>query len=101
MLATFQNRLLIQDSSYQSPRVMYSHGRRLNIKVYIDYIPKEKSPTGVDWQISMEGDKATIREVMSNITYEISSYFKQRSNKDFSHLNFINILDMAERPSIE
>lgn len=101
MLATFQNRLQIEETPYQSPRVVYSHGRRLNLKIFIDYVPKQQAANGRDWRISMEGDKATIRETMNSLTHEIGSYFSQRTQKDFRELNFVTILDLAERMSIE
>lgn len=104
MRVTFNNRLNIEERPHIAPRIHYTHSRRLNLKIFIDYQPGKISDPQkkheVDWRISLEGDSATVSHMREIIVSEIITYLRQRVRSGFKALNFMDILALADMRSI-
>ncbi|MBN8521961.1 MAG: hypothetical protein J0L77_08725 [Alphaproteobacteria bacterium] len=104
MRVTFCNRLNIEERPHIAPRIHYTHSRRLNLKIFIDYQPSKISnpqkKQDVDWRINLEGDSATVSHMREIIVSEIITYLRQRVRSGFKALSFMDILALADMRSI-
>lgn len=104
MLVTFNNRLDLVEEKRGTLRILYRQILRAGIKVFIDYVPDpavQEQNNNRDWRISVEGDKATVTQLMASLSREITLYLRQRTRQRFRNLRFLDIVDLAKVRSID